>query len=121
MQDHYLDAIISDPTLRSPAAARALLELARRASPRDPDIAGDVVLLLTERLQPGGMIRERLAGHANPGASRLRNTVGLFPDMRDAWWDATTASAFFRARAGAMHGADEVVTKPEIEFKLGSG
>jgi hypothetical protein len=68
MQDHYLDAIVSDPTLSTPAAARALLELARRASPRDPDIAGDVVLLLTERLQPGGMIHARLAGHGNPGA-----------------------------------------------------
>jgi hypothetical protein len=68
MHHHYTDAIVHDPTLTAPAAARALLELARRASPRDPDIAGDVVLLLTERLQPGGIIHARLAGHGNPGA-----------------------------------------------------
>ena len=74
MQDHYLDAIVSDPTLSTPAAARALLELARRASPRDPDIAGDVVLLLTERLQPGGMIHEP--------ARRPRQSRGHAADRR---------------------------------------
>ncbi|MDP1878439.1 MAG: hypothetical protein Q8M17_12885 [Actinomycetota bacterium] len=68
MHDTYLDAIIADPSLASPAAARALIELSRRVSPHDPDIAGDVVLLLTERLAPGGMIAARLASHANPGA-----------------------------------------------------
>lgn len=68
MQTHYLDAIVTDPTLGTSAAARALLELARWASPRDPDIAGDVALILTERLQPGGMIHDRLASHANPHA-----------------------------------------------------
>jgi hypothetical protein len=68
MHTHYLDAIVTDPTLGTSAAARALLELARWASPRDPDIAGDVALILTERLQPGGMIHDRLASHANPHA-----------------------------------------------------
>jgi hypothetical protein len=68
MTDHYLDAILADPSLASEAAARALLRLARTVAPRDPDIAGDVVLILTERLLPGGAIRERLATHANPAA-----------------------------------------------------
>ena len=46
MQTHYLDAIVTDLTLGTSAAARALLELARSASPRPPDIAGDGALIL---------------------------------------------------------------------------
>lgn len=68
MHNDELDALIHDPDLTTPAACRALLELARRRSPRDPDIAGDVVLLLTERLAPGGILRRALATHPNPGA-----------------------------------------------------
>ena len=46
----------------------ALLELARRRSPHVPHTAGDVVLLLSERLMPGGILRRALATHPNPAA-----------------------------------------------------
>jgi hypothetical protein len=68
MHDHELAPIITDPDLHTTAAAYALLALADSFSGRDPDVAGDIVLLLTERLQPGGMLRERLSRHANPAA-----------------------------------------------------
>lgn len=68
MHNDELDPLIHDPDLSTPQACRALLELARRRSPRDPDIAGDVVLLLSERLMPGGMLRRALATHPNPAA-----------------------------------------------------
>ncbi len=68
MHNDELDPLINDPDLSTPEACRALLELARRRSPRDPDIAGDIVLLLSERLMPGGMLRRALATHPNPGA-----------------------------------------------------
>ena len=68
MHNDELDPLIHDPDLSTPQACRALLELARRRSPRDPDIAGDVVLLLSERLMPGGMLRRALTTHPNPAA-----------------------------------------------------
>lgn len=68
MHDDELDALIRDPDLSTPAACHALLQLARRRAPHDPDIAGDVVLLLSERLLPGGILRRALATHPNPAA-----------------------------------------------------
>ena len=68
MYNDELDALINDPDLTTAAACHALLELARRRSPHDPDIAGDVVLLLSERLMPGGILRRALATHPNPAA-----------------------------------------------------
>ena len=68
MHDDEIDPLIQDPDLRTPQACRALLELARRRSPHDPDIAGDIVLLLSQRLMPGGILRRSLATHPNPAA-----------------------------------------------------
>ena len=68
MLNEELAPIINDPDLSTPEACHALLQLARRRSPRDPDIAGDVVLILSERLMPGGILRRALADHPNPGA-----------------------------------------------------
>ncbi|MDO8731949.1 MAG: hypothetical protein Q7L55_05165 [Actinomycetota bacterium] len=68
MRNNELESLINDPDLNTPAAARVLLALAQSVSRGDPDIAGDVTILLTERLMPGGAIRTRLTTHANPAA-----------------------------------------------------
>ncbi|MDD2857211.1 MAG: hypothetical protein PHU75_00900 [Candidatus Nanopelagicales bacterium] len=68
MHNHELQPLINDPDLSTTAAARALLALAKSVSRGDPDIAGDVTILLTERLKPGGSIYTRLGTHANPAA-----------------------------------------------------
>lgn len=66
MSDESLDPILADPDLRSPAASHALLRLARSVSGGDPDIAGDVILMLHETLRPAGRLRLALHEHPNP-------------------------------------------------------
>lgn len=68
MRDDELAPLLNDPDLSTAQACLALLELARRAAPREPDIAGDVVLILTERLLPGQTLRTKLGTHPNPEA-----------------------------------------------------
>ena len=68
MRNEDLMHITRDPDLTTSAAAYALIELAASVSGRDDDIAGDVVLSMTELLRPGGRVREALARHANPPA-----------------------------------------------------
>lgn len=53
--------------MATPAAAYALIALAHDVT-SDPDLAGDVVLLLTERLRPGGSLAHALVSHPNPCA-----------------------------------------------------
>ena len=68
MHNHELAPLINDPDLATTDAARALLALAKSVSRGDPDIAGDVTIVLTQRLKPGGSLRARLTTHANPAA-----------------------------------------------------
>ena len=68
MRDDELAPLLNDPDLVTAQACLTLLELARRAAPREADIAGDVVLILTERLLPGQTLRTRLGTHPNPEA-----------------------------------------------------
>ena len=68
MKNDDLMYIVNDPDLLGPDAARAVIQLAREAARSDEDIAGDVVIALTEKLRPGGALRERLGTHAT-GAS----------------------------------------------------
>ena len=86
MKNDDLMLIVNDPDLRTSEAARALIQLARAAARRDEDIAGDVLIQLTEKLRPGGSLRERLGTHANPPAllSRAAATAA-----RDAWDSAS--------------------------------
>ncbi|MDO8308947.1 MAG: hypothetical protein Q7V58_11390 [Actinomycetota bacterium] len=67
MDDKDLDPLVRDPAMASPAAAYALIALADEVT-FDPDVAGDVVLLLTERLRPGGSLARALPSHPNPCA-----------------------------------------------------
>ncbi len=83
MKDDELMRIATDPDLHSPEAAQALLQLARAAARRDEDIAGDVLLQLTEKLRPGGALRDRLGTHANPPALLSRAAANAARDARD--------------------------------------
>ena len=67
MDDKDLVHLVRDPAMASPAAAYALIALADEVT-SDPDVAGDVVLLLTERLRPGGSLARALPSHPNPCA-----------------------------------------------------
>ena len=82
--------IAQDPDLIDPLAARALIQLAQSAARGDEDIAGDVMLVLTEKLRPGGRLRERLGTHANPPALLIKTASNA---ARDAW---ETAGRFKR-------------------------
>lgn len=82
MKNDDLQHIIDDPDLTGSLAARAVILLARSAARSDEDIAGDVVLALTEKLRPGGVLRERLSTHANPAALLTRAASNA---ARDAW------------------------------------
>lgn len=82
MKNDDLQHIIDDPDLIGSLAARAVIQLARSAARSDEDIAGDVVLALTEKLRPGGVLRERLSTHANPAALLTRAASNA---ARDAW------------------------------------
>lgn len=82
MKNDDLQHIIDDPDLTGSLAARAVIQLARSAARSDEDIAGDVVLALTEKLRPGGVLRERLSTHANPAALLTRAASNA---ARDAW------------------------------------
>lgn len=90
MKNDDLLHIVTDPDLVDPRAARALIALALSAARGDEDIAGDVMLVLTEKLQPGGPLRERLGTHANPIALLVRAASNT---ARDAW---ETAGRFKR-------------------------
>lgn len=68
MRDEELYPLVADPDLTTDAAGRALLGLAEQYSGGDPDIAGDVVIYLAERLRPGNTLRDRLADHPSPPA-----------------------------------------------------
>lgn len=97
MKNELLMVIVTDPDLTTPLAARTLITLAESVSGRDDDIAGDVVLTMTELLRPGGRVRNALASHPNPGAllvatakneaghareraGRLKRQIPLAPD-----------------------------------------
>jgi len=105
MKNEELMRIVQDPDLRDPQAARALLALAESAAKGDPDIAGDVVLILAERLMPGGMIRERLATHANPPALLMRSASNA---ANQAW---ETAGRYKRV-IPLTHDGDLVAIEP---------
>ena len=85
MKNDDLMYIVNDPDLLGPDAARAVIQLAREAARSDEDIAGDVVIALTEKLRPGGALRERLGTHANPPALLSRAASNA---ARDAWDNA---------------------------------
>jgi hypothetical protein len=97
MKNELLMVIVTNPDLTTPLAARTLIALAESVSGRDDDIAGDVVLTMTELLRPGGRVRLALASHPNPGAllvatakneaghareraGRLKRQIPLAPD-----------------------------------------
>lgn len=97
MNNDDLLYIVQDPDLTSVNAARALIELAESVSGRDDDIAGDVVLRMTELLRPGQRVRLALsrhptpcplliatakneAAHARQRAGRLKRQIPLAPD-----------------------------------------
>jgi hypothetical protein len=97
MKNDDLMQIVRDPDLTTAAAARALIELAESVSGRDDDVAGDVVLRLTELLRPGQRLREampsyrnpmallvtaakREAGHSREAANRLKRQIPLAPE-----------------------------------------
>jgi hypothetical protein len=82
MRNEDLMRIVSDPDLRDPATARVLIQLARQAARSDDDIAGDVLVALTEKLRDGGTLRGRLTSHANPPALLARAAANA---ARDAW------------------------------------
>ena len=82
MKNEDLMQIVRDPDLIDPLAARALIQLARSAARGDEDIAGDVLLALTEKLLPGGVLRQRLGTHANPPALLVKSASNA---ARDAW------------------------------------
>ena len=67
MDDNDLAPLVRDPAMTTPAAAYALIALADHVT-SDPDIAGDVVLMLTAWLQPDGSLGRALAAHPNPPA-----------------------------------------------------
>jgi hypothetical protein len=90
MKNEDLMQIARDPDLIDPLAARALMQLAQSTARGDEDIAGDVMLVLTEKLLPGGALRERLATHANPPALLVKTAANA---ARDAW---ETAGRFKR-------------------------
>jgi hypothetical protein len=66
MNNDDLLYIVQDPDLTTVHAARALIELAESVSGRDDDIAGDVVLRMTELLRPGQRVRLALSTHPTP-------------------------------------------------------
>lgn len=97
MRNEDLMYIACDPDLMTPQAAHALIELAESVSGRDDDIAGEVVLVLTELLRPSGRLRtaldahpappallvltaKREAGHARQRGMRLKRRIPLAPD-----------------------------------------
>ena len=97
MRNDDLMHIALDPDLGTSEAAYALIELAESVSGRDDDIAGEVVLVLTELLRPGGRVRvaldthpappallmtvaKREAGHARQRSTRLKRHIPLAPD-----------------------------------------
>ena len=82
MRNEDLMRIVTDPDLRDPATARVLIQLARQAARSDEDIAGDVLVALTEKLREGGTLRGRLTSHANPPALLARAAANA---ARDAW------------------------------------
>ena len=82
MRNEDLMRIVTDPDLRDPETARVLIQLARQAARSDEDIAGDVLVALTERLREGGTLRSRLTTHANPPALLARAAANA---ARDAW------------------------------------
>lgn len=90
VQNDDLMHIARDPDLGDPRAASALIQLAQSAARGDEDIAGDVLLVLTEKLLPGGVLRERLGTHANPPALLVKTASNA---ARDAW---DTAGRFKR-------------------------
>ena len=82
MRNEDLMRIVTDPDLSDPETARVLIQLARQAARSDEDIAGDVLVALTERLREGGTLRSRLSTHANPPALLARAAANA---ARDAW------------------------------------
>lgn len=68
MNDTDLLTIAHDPDLTAPESARALLALATKVSAGDDDIAGEVIIELTELLRPDQRLRTRLETHPNPPA-----------------------------------------------------
>jgi len=82
MRNDDLQHIVDDPDLHGPQSARAVIQLAHSAARGDEDIAGDVVVALTEKLRPGGALRERLTTHANPAALLTKAASNA---ARDAW------------------------------------
>ncbi len=71
-----------DPDLSDPDTARVLFQLARQAARSDEDIAGDVLVTLTEKLHEGGKLRGRWTSHADPPALLARAAANA---ARDAW------------------------------------
>lgn len=108
MKNDDLLQIARDPDLTDPQSARALIQLAQSAARGDEDIAGDVLLVLTQKLQPGGSLRERLGTHANPPALLVKTASNA---ARDAW---ETAGRFKRAipltRDGELTGIEPAAT-----------
>jgi hypothetical protein len=97
MNNDDLLYIVQDPDLTTVNSARALIDLAESVSGRDDDIAGDVVLRMTELLRPGQRVRLALATHPTPcplliatakneasharqRAGRLKRQMPLAPD-----------------------------------------
>lgn len=68
MTDTDLLTIANDPDLTIPESARALLALATKVAAGDDDIAGEIIIELTELLRPGQRLRVRLETHPNPPA-----------------------------------------------------
>jgi len=82
MRNEDLMRIVRDPDLSDPDTARVLIQLARQAARSDEDIAGDVLVALTDKLRDGGTLRGRLTSHANPPALLARAAANA---ARDAW------------------------------------
>ena len=84
MRNEDLMRIVTDPDpdLSDPDTARVLFQLARQAARSDEDIAGDVLVTLTEKLHEGGKLRGRWTSHADPPALLARAAANA---ARDAW------------------------------------
>ena len=84
MKDDDLAHLVRDPQMTTPDAAAALMALAREVA-LDPDIAGDVLVTMTELLQPGGHLARAMSVHPNPYAL-------LIAAAKNAALDAVKAS-----------------------------